>query len=410
MSAQPTDLQDERLIMNTGLGGAIKKTRDRIKSGDLGNLPVIIGLLIISTIFQMLNPFFLSSANLSNLLMECSAVGVLALGIVLVLLVGEIDLSVGSMSGLAAAIFAVQFVRNGLPLVPCILLAIAAGAFIGWLYGQIYNRIGVPAFVITLAGLLGFLGLQLFVLGATGTINIPFESPLVQFGQQAYLGHSFSYFFAFAIAIVRFGLGYYGAMTRRKAGLSAPSLISLALQSLFIAVTLVTIAWYLNKSRGIGWMFVFFITLVVIMDYALRRTSWGNSVFAVGGNREAARRAGINVKRIYTSVFILCSTLGAIGGLLAAGRLAAAAQSSGTGDVNLNAIAAAVIGGTSLFGGRGSAYAAPLGMVVIAAISSGLTLMNLDSSIRYMVTGAIVLLAVSVDAVARRSRTSHGRA
>jgi len=314
------------------------------------------------------------------------------------------------MSGLSAAIFAVQFVRNGLPLVLCILLSITAGAFIGWLYGQIYNRIGVPAFVITLAGLLGFLGLQLFVLGATGTINLPFESPLVQFGQQAYLGHFFSYLFAIAIAIARFGLGYFGAMTRRKAGLSAPSLISIAFQSLFIAAALGTLAWYLNKSRGIGWMFVFFISLVVIMDYALRRTSWGNSVFAVGGNREAARRAGINVKGIYTSVFILCSTLGAIGGLLAAGRLAAAAQSSGTGDVNLNAIAAAVIGGTSLFGGRGSAYAAPLGMVVIAAISSGLTLMNLNSSIRYMVTGAIVLLAVSVDAVARRSRTSHGRA
>jgi simple sugar transport system permease protein/D-xylose transport system permease protein len=409
MSAQPTDLQDERLVINTGFGGAIKKSRDRIKSGDLGNLPVIIGLLIISTIFQFLNPFFLSSANLSNLLMECSAVGVLALGIVLVLLVGEIDLSVGSMSGLSAAIFAVQSVRNGLPLILCIFLAIAAGALIGWLYGQIYNRIGVPAFVITLGGLLGFLGLQLFVLGATGTINLPFESPLVQFGQQAYVGHLLSYVLAIAIALLHFGIGYFSAKTRRRAGLSAPSLTSIALQSVFMAGSVGTLAWYLNKTRGIGWMFVFFIALVVLVDYALCRTSWGNSVFAVGGNREAARRAGINVNKIYTSVFILCSTLGAIGGLLAAGRLAAAAQSSGTGDVNLNAIAAAVIGGTSLFGGRGSAYAAPLGIVVIASISSGLTLMNLNSSIRYMVTGAIVLLAVSVDAVARRSRTSHGR-
>lgn len=409
MNAQPTDLQDERLVINSGFGGTIKKTGERIRSGDLGNLPVIIGLLIISIIFQFLNPFFLSSANLSNLLMECSAVGVLALGIVLVLLVGEIDLSVGSMSGLSAAIFAVQFVRNGLPLTLCILLSIAAGALIGWLYGQIYNRIGVPAFVITLGGLLGFLGLQLFVLGATGTINLPFESPLVQFGQQAYIGHSLSYVLAVVISIVRFGIGYFSVMTRRRAGLSAPSLTSIALQSVFMAVSLGILAWYLNKTRGIGWMFVFFIALVVLVDYALSRTSWGNSVFAVGGNREAARRAGINVNGIYTSVFVLCSTLGAIGGLLAAGRLAAAAQSSGTGDVNLNAIAAAVIGGTSLFGGRGSAYAAPLGIIVIASISSGLTLMNLDSSIRYMVTGAIVLLAVSVDAVARRSRTSHGR-
>ena len=155
-------------------------------------------------------------------------------------------------------------------------------------------------------------------------------------------------------------------------------------------------------------MFVFFVTLVLIANYALTRTSWGRSVFAVGGNREAARRAGINVNAVYTSTFVIASTLGAVGGLLAAGRLAASAQSSGGGDVNLNAIAAAVIGGTSLFGGRGSAFAALFGVIVIASISSGLTLMNLDSSIRYMVTGAVVLIAVGVDAIARRSRSSSG--
>ncbi|HEX2248352.1 MAG TPA: sugar ABC transporter permease, partial [Arthrobacter sp.] len=150
--------------------------------------------------------------------------------------------------------------------------------------------------------------------------------------------------------------------------------------------------------------------LVLVMHYAFTRTRWGRSVYAVGGNREAARRAGINVNRIYVSIFVLCSTFAAVGGMLAAGRLAASAQSSGTGDVNLNAIAAAVIGGTSLFGGRGSAFSALLGILVIQSISSGLTLLNLESSFRYMITGLVLLLAVILDAVSRKSRTSHGRA
>jgi simple sugar transport system permease protein/D-xylose transport system permease protein len=170
------------------------------------------------------------------------------------------------------------------------------------------------------------------------------------------------------------------------------------------------VAWYLNQSRGVGWMFVFFVVLTVVLDYLLTRTAWGRSVFAVGGNAEAARRVGINVRAVYTSAFVLCSSLAAVGGILAASRLASANQSSGTGDVNLNAIAAAVIGGTSLFGGRGSAWSALLGVVVIQSISSGLTLLNLDSSFRFMITGLVLALAVAVDALARRSRASHGQA
>ena len=168
--------------------------------------------------------------------------------------------------------------------------------------------------------------------------------------------------------------------------------------------------YYLNRGRGVPWMFGFFVLLVVSLDYALRRTKWGRSMFAVGGNREAARRSGINVKRIYTSAFLLCSTLAAVGGVLSAARLASSSQQAGTGDVNLNAIAAAVIGGTSLFGGRGSAYSALLGIIVIQAISNGLTLLNLSSSLRYMITGGVLAVAVIVDSLARRSRVSHGRA
>lgn len=405
-----TDLQDERLQHRPGVRGAITNAIDRVRSGDLGSLPVIVGLVLIWTIFQILNPFFLSSANLVNLAMECAAIGIIALGIVGVLLVGEIDLSVGSVSGLSAAIVGVTFVNQGWPLALAMLTAVAAGAAIGWFYSLIHNRFGVPTFVITLAGLLGFLGLQLFVLGPTGTINIPFDSGLVWFGQQAFVAKPLSYVLIIA-AVALFALSRISTSKRRmQAGLSHEHLLSIGIKTTALAIPLLAVTWYLNKARGIGWMFVLFIALVLIMNYMYTRTSWGRAVFAVGGNAEAARRSGIRVKGIYMSVFILCSSLAAFGGLMAAARLAASSQSSGAGDVNLNAIAAAVIGGTSLFGGRGSAFAALIGIIVIQSISSGLTLMNLDSSFRYMVTGAVLLLAVILDAASRRSRSKHGTA
>jgi simple sugar transport system permease protein/D-xylose transport system permease protein len=206
------------------------------------------------------------------------------------------------------------------------------------------------------------------------------------------------------------GSGLRLAARRRAAGLSARSTAALLVRAGALLVGLELVAWYLNQSRGVGWMFVFFVVLTVVLDYLLTRTAWGRSVFAVGGNAEAARRVGIDVRAVYTSAFVLCSSLAAVGGILAASRLASANQSSGTGDVNLNAIAAAVIGGTSLFGGRGSAWSALLGVVVIQSISSGLTLLNLDSSFRFMITGLVLALAVAVDALARRSRASHGQA
>ena len=177
-----------------------------------------------------------------------------------------------------------------------------------------------------------------------------------------------------------------------------------------LTILLELIVGYLNQARGIPWMFGLFVGLVVAMNYALTRTQWGRSMTAVGGNREAARRAGIKVRSIYLSAFVMCSMFAALGGVLSAARLASASQQAGTGDVNLNAIAAAVIGGTSLFGGRGSAYSALLGIIVIQSIASGLTLLDLSSSLRYMITGAVLAIAVIVDSLARRSRVSHGRA
>ena len=405
-----TDLQDERLRQSQGLSGAARALADRVRGGELGLLPVVAGLVVISTVLQILNPIFLSSTNLVNLLLECVPVGVIALGVVCVLLVGEIDLSVGSVSGLASAAVAILFVNQGLPVLVAILGAVALGCFIGWVYAQMFNRFGVPSFVITLAGLLAFVGLQLKVLGAIGSVNLPFDSGLVRFAQLAFLPAWLAYALVVVAAVALFASGYLHARTRRRAGLSDRSVRALAARSVLLLVGLGFAVWYLNRTRGVGWMFVFFVALVLVLHYALTRTKWGKSVYAVGGNVEAARRAGINVRFIYTSVFMLCTSLAAVGGVLAAARLAAANQSSGGGDVNLNAIAAAVIGGTSLFGGRGTAFAALLGILVIQAISSGLTLLNLDSSYRFMVTGAVLLLAVTLDSVARRSRKSSGRA
>lgn len=404
------DPSDERLLSSAGVRGAADRLFARIRGGDLGSLPVVIGLILIWTVFQLLNPVFLSSTNLVNLTMQCAAIGTIALGIVLVLLVGEIDLSVGSVSGLASAILAVAFVQLQWNLVLAVAAAVAAGALVGLLYGYLYTRFGLPSFVITLAGLLGFLGLQLWVLGDTGSINLPFDSWIVIFAQQMFLPPWASYVGAVIAAGAYAWARVRHSQRRAAANLVSQGYLEIGVRSGILLLFLALAAWYLNLSRGVGVMFLFFLLLVVVMNFALTRTRWGRAVFAVGGSVEASRRAGIRVDRIYVSVFVLCSTLAAVGGILAAARLAAANQSSGAGDVNLNAIAAAVIGGASLFGGRGSAFSALLGIVVIQSISSGLTLLNLDSSVRFMITGVVLVLAVIVDALSRRTRAATGRA
>ena len=409
-AAPMLDRRDERVKHAQGIGGSIHAFLDRVRAGDLGSLPVVVGLAIIWTVFQSLNPVFLAPNNLVNLLFDSATVGVIALGIVCILIVGEIDLSVGSVSGFASAVVGVLWVNQGWPVAAAILAAVAFGALIGAVYAVLFNRFGMPSFVATLAGLLSILGLQLYLLGSTGSINLPYGSPLVEFGQLLVMPDPVSYALAALPGIVMFVLGYRTATRRRDAGLSAQPMASLLLRSVFITFVLELIVYYLNLDRGIPWMFGLFVGLVVALNYALTRTKWGRQMLAVGGNREAARRAGINVRFIYLSAFMLCSGLAAVGGILSAARLASASQQAGTGDVNLNAIAAAVIGGTSLFGGRGSAYSALLGIIVIQSIASGLTLLDLSSSLRYMITGAVLAIAVIVDSLARRSRASHGRA
>lgn len=411
MAQTALDQQDSRVAV--GSGGPKDMLTNfgyKVRSGDLGPLPVVIGLIVIGGVFQYLNPLFLSSGNLVNLLYDSAAVGMIALGIVFVLVLGEIDLSVGSLSGLSSAILGVLYVNKGLSVIVAILAAMLSGALVGLVYAQVRNRFGMPSFVITLAGLLAFLGLQLQLLGSQGSINLPYKTGLVTFGQQQFLPPFFAYIVALLAAGAVLATGMLNIQRRKKANLSATSPANVFIRAGVLLVILLLAAWYLNRDNGVPWMFAIFVIMVVISNYALTRTTWGRHMFAVGGNEEAARRAGININWIYTSAFVLTGLFAAVGGVLSAARLASASQSAGTGDVNLNAIAAAVIGGTSLFGGRGSAYSALLGILVIQSISNGLTLLNLSSAYRYMITGAVLLLAVLIDSIARRSRASHGKA
>ena len=409
-SAPQLDRADSRVRHDEGLAGAFRAFVDRVRSGDLGMLPVFIGLVLISTVFSALNPVFLAPNNLVNLLFDAAAVGLISLGVVCVLLLGEIDLSIGSMSGLSSAIIGVLWVNSGIALPLAIAGALVAGGAVGFIYGVLRNKFEMPSFVATLSGLLALLGVQLYILGPTGSINLPFTSNLVRFGQIMIMPMWLSYVLALLPGVLMIYSGLNTMRRRLNANLSTPGLSVVMTKAGVLSVALLFAVYYLELGRGVPWMFGVFVLFVVILDYGLTRTKWGRSMFAVGGNAEAARRAGINVSQIRLSAFVLCSSFAALGGVFAASRLASASQQAGAGDVNLNAIAAAVIGGTSLFGGRGSAWSALLGVIVIMAISNGLTLLNLSSSLRYMITGAVLAIAVIVDSLARRSRASHGRA
>jgi D-xylose transport system permease protein len=412
-SLAPTDLQDERLIRPTGVRENISAQIKRVRTGDLGALPVIIGLLIICVIFQIISPIFLGAENIGTIiLLYCAPVGVIAVGIVLVLLLGQIDLSVGSMSGVAASIFAVIYTQGKVPEWAVMLIALAVGVLVGVIYGFLFIRFSVPSFVITLAGLLSLLGAQLAILGPVGDFNIAASSFIVQLGQAWYLPPVVSYVLVVIAAGGYASAGLLRFRARNRAGLSTPGLTGLFVRAGLLLVGLALLVTYLDSyaNGGVATSFAFLVVLVVIMNYALTRTKWGRDVFAVGGNVEAARRAGIRVDRVYMSVFILCAFLASLGGLMAMGLLGETTQSSGSGNVNLDAIAAAVIGGTSLFGGRGSAWSALLGILVIEAIQAGLNLMNLNSDWQFIVTGLVLLIAVTVDSLSRRSRVAAGRA
>ncbi len=403
-----SDLDPRLVTEQPGLAGAWAGFRRRLAQGELGAVPIVLGIAVIWLIFWIANPRFLSAGNLTNLLQQTAATGTISIGVVLVLLLGEIDLSVGAVSGLTAAIVAVLNVKYGVPGWLALLAGLASGAVIGGFQGFWVTRFRIPAFVVTLAGLLAWTGALLFVLGGTGTVNL---------SDKTVTGLANTFFIPLdawllaVVAIVVYTLAKLWERRRRSAaGLPVPPTQLLVTRIVVLAVVALAAAAVLASDRGLPLALMIFIGLVVLVDLLIRRTRFGRHVLAVGGNAEAARRAGIRVDNVRLVVFTLASTLAAAGGILAASRLFAVNQSSGGSDTLLNAIAAAVIGGISLFGGRGSAYSALLGGLVIFSINNGMDLLGVASSTKFMVTGGVLLLAATVDAVSRRGRQAAGRA
>ena len=390
------------------VGAGLRSLRDRVSQGDVGSLPVILGLILIWAVFQSLNPNFLSPRNLTNLILQIADIGTIAVGIVLVLLLGEIDLSVGSVSGLSAGVMAVLNIKNGFPAPLAIAAGIATGATIGFLQGAWFARFRIPSFVVTLAGLVGWQGVQLLVLGSTGTLNVlnPTIDNLTGYFLSIPAGWTLA---VLAIAVITLD-AFLVRRRRQEAGLDLPPLLGVGVRLGLIFALILVATYVLNSDRGVPAAFLILLGFVVVFHQVTTRTRFGRYIFAVGGNAEAARRAGISVNTIRVAVFTLAGTMAACGGILAASRLLAVNQSSGSGDVLLNAIASAVIGGTSLFGGRGSVWTAVTGALVIGSISNGMDLLAYSSAIKFMVTGAVLLAAVTIDAVARQGRQAAGRA
>jgi D-xylose transport system permease protein len=400
---------DPRLIADQpGLAGSWAAFRRRLSQGELGNLPVIVGIAIIWAIFWFANPNFLTPANLTNLVLQITAMGTIAVGIVLVLLLGEIDLSVGAVSGLAAAVMAVLNVKHGVPGWLAVVAALVTGAVIGLFQGFWVTRFRIPAFVVTLAGYLAWTGALLLVLGSTGTVNL--SNPFIVGLANTFFIPLDAWLLAIIATVAYAGVKLLEIRRRSAAGLPVQPMRVLITRVVVIGAGLLATAAVLSADRGLPLALVIFGGLVVAVDLLIRRTRFGRHVLAVGGNDEAARRAGIDVSNVRMMVFVLATTLAAAGGVLAASRLFAVNQASGASDLLLNAIAAAVIGGTSLFGGRGSAYSALLGALVIGSISNGMDLLGVASSTKFMVTGGVLLLAATVDALSRRGRQAHGRA
>lgn len=403
------DQVDPRLVPAApGAWGTLRDFRRRLGQGELGSLPVVLGLAGVWIYFQSANSNFLSAGNLTNLMLQISAMGTIAVGVVLVLLLGEIDLSVGYVSGLCAAIMAVLNVKEGWSPEAAIAAALVAGLAIGLLQGFWVTKFRVPSFVVTLAGYLAWQGALLWVLGDTGTVNIT-DTTITNLAG-TFFSDTVGWVIAFVIVAATVSLVLVERWRRTKAGLAATPLWKAILRIALISGGTIIAVTVFNRDRGVPLAGVIFVGFVVVFDVLTRHTVFGRHIYAVGGNAEASRRSGIRVDRVRLAVFALCSTMAAAGGILGASRLLAVNQSSGSGDLLLNAIAAAVIGGTSLFGGRGSAWSALLGALVIGSIANGMDLLGKSSDVKFMVTGSVLLIAATIDAVSRRGRESAGRA
>jgi D-xylose transport system permease protein len=379
-----------------------------IQSSDLGMVPVIGGLVVIWAVFEILNPHFLTPRNISNLSAQIVVTGTLALAETFVILLGMIDLSVGWSSVVAASIFSISSVFFGLPIWLCLVLAVSASTLIGGLQGLLVSRIGVPSFVVTLGGGMLAEGASLAMLTPhggsvplddnfstmVGTLNVP---PLWSW---ICFAIGFAIFVAFKI------MQYLG---RVKRGTNEGHIAAVVKLAGVLAVGVIAVG-VLNAYRGVPWLLVIFLVALFFSAFLTKSTQFGRHLYAVGGNAEAARRAGINVRFIQLTAFVIAGILVGLGGLLDAARLGVASATVGDSDIMLNAVAAAVIGGTSLFGGRGSVYGALFGALVIASVTNGMDLLGAPSSTRFGVEGAILLAAITVDTLLRQKRMRSGRA
>ncbi len=401
-------------LVADSLGEYLKAWWVRVRSGDTGVLPVVLGLLLISIIFQTLNSNFLTAGNLVNLMVQAAVFMMLAMAEVFVLLLGEIDLSAGFVAGVSGTI-AAELVKSGTgwPWWAAVLVALLVCAGIGLLQGSIITRIGLPSFVVTLAGLLAWQGVMLLILGTGEGLVAINDDTLNNFANGILSVPT-------TIIVVAGILGVYALVTwrkdqrRRKSDLVAPPLSLTVLKLVGVALAGAVVVWICIQDRGTAfkeikgmpWVVLIVLGVLAAWTFLLGRTKFGRYVYAIGGNAEAARRAGVNLAWIRTTAFILCSTTAGIAGLIYASRLRSISTNINGGTLVLYSVAAAVIGGTSLFGGRGKPRDAVMGGIVVAAIDNGMGLQGYSTAARLVVTAIVLIVAVTIDAVARKGRTA----
>jgi D-xylose transport system permease protein len=409
-SSSPSGTTGAPTEENETLGSYFRGRIDGIKGGDLGSIPIVIGIIIIAIYFQARNDNFLTSGNFVNLVVQAAPFAVIGMGVVFVLLLGEIDLSIGFVSGVGGVIMALLILPDGSQVSTpvAIAAAIATGVAIGLLQGVLFAKVGIPSFVVTLAGLLGWNGVVLLLIGSRGTVVI--QDDFINGIANDSLSKMAGWLVVEGAVLLYALLQFSAVRSRAKAGLpNVPmSLILIRIAALAIAGAIVVAV--LNETRGVPYVGVLVIVLMLIGTYVTDRTRFGRHVYAVGGNVEASRRAGISIDRIRISVFMISGGMAALGGIILASRLSSVDTGAGGGSILLYSIAAAVIGGTSLFGGRGTVRSAVLGAIVIASIDNGLGLLNVSAGTKFVVTGLVLLAAVTVDSLSRKGRESSGRA
>jgi D-xylose transport system permease protein len=396
-------------VVADSLGGYVRAWFVRLRAGESGVLPVIIGMLAISVIFQTLNSNFLTSGNLVNLLVQGAVFMMLAMAEVFALLLGEIDLSAGFVAGLSGVVVAelLTSAHGGWPWWAAILAALVICAAIGLLHGTLITRLGLPSFVVTLAGLLGWQGVMLSILGNGGTL--PIQDKVVNDIANANLSPAVTWIVTVGLVAV-YGLTTWRRDGRRRArGLVAPPLSVTIVRLSGVALAGVVLVLICNADRGVltpirgmPWVVLIVVGVVTMWSILLGRTTFGRHVYAIGGNAEAARRAGVRLARVRTLCFVLASFTAGMAGIIYASRLRSVSTNIDGGTLVLYAVAAAVIGGTSLIGGRGKAIHAVLGGIVIAAIDNGMGLQGFSAASRNIVTAIVLIAAVTIDAIARR--------